>query len=32
LKLLRVQKQGKGPVAVEDFLRGFDLPKGSRLD
>ncbi|MBL6931876.1 MAG: methionyl-tRNA formyltransferase [Rhodospirillales bacterium] len=31
LKLTRVQKQGKGPMAVEDFLRGFELPAGTRL-
>jgi len=28
---ITVQRAGKGPVAVGDFLRGFDLPKGSRL-
>ena len=26
-----VQKQGKGAMAAEDFLRGFDLPIGTRL-
>jgi len=26
-----VQKQGKGAMAAEDFLRGFDLPSGTRL-
>ena len=31
LRLLRVQKQGKGAMAAEDFLRGFDLPVGTRL-
>ncbi len=31
LKLTRVQKQGKGPMAAEDFLRGFELPVGTRL-
>ncbi|HJN24893.1 MAG TPA: methionyl-tRNA formyltransferase [Rhodospirillales bacterium] len=32
LKLVRVQKQGKGPMAAEEFLRGNNLPKGTRLD
>ena len=27
-----VQKQGKGAMMAEDFLRGFDLPTGTRLD
>ncbi len=31
LRVLRVQKQGKGPMAAEDFLRGFDLSAGTRL-
>jgi len=31
LRIRRVQKQGKGAMAVEDFLRGFDLPAGTRL-
>jgi methionyl-tRNA formyltransferase len=26
-----VQKQGKGAMMAEDFLRGFDLPSGTRL-
>ena len=26
-----VQKQGKGVMAADDFLRGFDLPTGTRL-
>ena len=26
-----VQKQGKGAMAAKDFLRGFDLPTGTRL-
>jgi methionyl-tRNA formyltransferase len=32
LRLLKVQRAGKGPVAAADFLRGFELPPGSRLD
>ncbi len=31
LKLLRVQKQGKAAMTAEDFLRGFDLPIGTKL-
>jgi len=31
LKLLRVQKQGKAAMTAEDFLRGFDLPVGTKL-
>jgi len=31
LTLLRVQKQGRGAMAGEDFLRGFDLPVGTIL-
>lgn len=31
LRLKRVQKQGKGPMAAEDFLRGNDVPKGTSL-
>lgn len=29
IRLTRVQKQGKGPMAAEDFLRGNDVPKGT---
>jgi methionyl-tRNA formyltransferase len=32
LRLLRVQKQGRGAMAAEDFLRGFELPAGTPLD
>jgi len=32
LKLLRVQKQGGAAMAGEEFLRGFELPAGTRLD
>jgi methionyl-tRNA formyltransferase len=31
LRLLKIQRAGKGPMAAADFLRGFDLPVGSRL-
>jgi methionyl-tRNA formyltransferase len=31
LRPMRLQRPGKGPMAAEDFLRGFDLPKGTRL-
>ena len=31
LRLLRVQRPGKAPMAAEDFLRGFALPAGTRL-
>ncbi|MBC7908813.1 MAG: methionyl-tRNA formyltransferase [Rhodospirillaceae bacterium] len=31
LKLTRVQRAGKGPMATEDLLRGFAIPKGTRL-
>jgi len=31
LRLLRLQRPGRGPLAAEDFLRGFPLPPGSRL-
>ncbi|MBT3991061.1 MAG: methionyl-tRNA formyltransferase [Rhodospirillaceae bacterium] len=31
LRLTRVQRAGKGPMAVADFLRGFEIPAGSRL-
>lgn len=32
LRLLWVQKQGRGALAAEEFLRGFPIPKGTRLD
>ncbi len=31
LRLLRVQRAGKGPMAMEEFLRGRKLPRGLRL-
>jgi methionyl-tRNA formyltransferase len=31
LRILRLQRAGRGPVAAADFLRGFALPAGSRL-
>jgi len=31
LRLLMLQRPGKGPVPVADFLRGYALPKGTRL-
>jgi methionyl-tRNA formyltransferase len=31
LRLLRLQRAGRGPVAAGDFLRGFAVPAGSRL-
>jgi len=31
LRVLRVQKQGRGAMAAEDFLRGNDLPAGTSL-
>jgi methionyl-tRNA formyltransferase len=31
LKILRLQKAGRGPQGTEDFLRGMALPKGTRL-
>jgi methionyl-tRNA formyltransferase len=31
LRLLRLQRPGRGPLAAGDFLRGFPLPPGSRL-
>lgn len=31
LRLLRLQRPGKTPVAIGDFLRGLPLPKGTRL-
>tara|TARA_B100000315_G_scaffold260877_1_gene326720 strand:- start:1741 stop:2667 length:927 start_codon:yes stop_codon:yes gene_type:complete len=32
LRLGNVQRAGKGPTAAADFLRGFELPIGRRLD
>jgi methionyl-tRNA formyltransferase len=32
LTLIRVQRAGKKPMSGEEFLRGFELPPGSRLD
>lgn len=31
LKPTRLQKQGKAPMAVADFLRGNNIPKGTRI-
>ncbi|MEK9970282.1 MAG: methionyl-tRNA formyltransferase [Ferrovibrio sp.] len=31
LKLLKLQRPGKTPVAIADFLRGLPLPRGSKL-
>ncbi len=31
LRLLRLQRPGRGPLGAEDFLRGFPLPPGTRL-
>ena len=31
LRLIKVQRAGKAPMAAEAFLRGFDLPAGSVL-
>jgi len=31
VRLLRVQREGKGPQDAEEFLRGFPLPEGSQL-
>ncbi len=32
VRLVQVQRAGKSPMMAEDFLRGFDLPSGTRLD
>ena len=32
LTLIRVQRAGKKPMSGEEFLRGFDLPPGSKLE
>jgi methionyl-tRNA formyltransferase len=31
VRITRVQRPGKGPVAAEDFLRGTPIPPGTRL-
>ena len=31
LKLLRLQRPGKGPVPAQAFLNGHPLPRGTRL-
>jgi len=31
LRLLRLQRPGRGPLPAADFLRGFPLPPGTRL-
>lgn len=31
LRITRLQRAGKGPMETEEFLRGFDLPKGTHL-
>jgi len=31
LVLTRVQREGKGPMAIGDFLRGYALPSGTKL-
>ena len=31
LRLTQVQRAGRGPMAAADFLRGYELPPGSRL-
>jgi methionyl-tRNA formyltransferase len=31
LRLLRLQRPGRGPLPVGDFLRGFPLPAGTAL-
>jgi methionyl-tRNA formyltransferase len=31
LRLLKLQRPGKTPVAIGDFLRGLPLPKGTRI-
>jgi methionyl-tRNA formyltransferase len=32
LRLTRLQRAGGRPLASEEFLRGFEVPPGSRLD
>ena len=31
IRVMNLQREGKGPMDAETFLRGFALPKGSRL-
>ena len=31
LRLIRLQRPGRAPMAAEELLRGFAIPKGSRL-
>jgi len=31
LRLIRVQKQGRTEMAIDDFLRGHKLPIGAKL-
>jgi methionyl-tRNA formyltransferase len=31
LRIVKLQRAGRGPMAADDFLRGFALPVGSRL-
>ncbi len=31
LRLLRLQRAGRGPMEAEEFLRGFQVPEGARL-
>lgn len=31
VRIVRLQRPGKAPMATEDLLRGFPIPKGSRL-
>ncbi len=31
LKLIRLQRAGRGPMNAEDLLRGFSLPRGTKL-
>ena len=32
LRLLTLQRAGKGPMDAATFLRGFPVPRGTRLD
>ena len=32
VRLLKVQREGKGPQDAATFLNGFPLPAGTRLD
>jgi methionyl-tRNA formyltransferase len=32
LRLLRVQREGRGPASGEEFVRGAPLPPGARLE